>query len=289
MCHREYHDFRPRDPRFRLSARRDRPWFAGLRDQWDALTEAMLVVASDSVIEESGIRAQRMKRIAWLPFVTAAIVGGGVLLSLRAPRQLAANGLPYQLLNAFLLRDDIRGEIKTRIQQRDAYSIQLIVGLGVIFGAAFAQHGLERVLVAAPLLAMYFAMLILYSYRIHDVLVRYLRDEVEPFIAKVVTATTVATDESARWTEHLEWENWYASKGRLRPGLRRRFFYWVAWLTTVGALAYLWVIERTDVTFQVVLAITTIAYLIALLVLTRVFWPELKPLSRSTIPAPPSS
>ncbi len=66
-------------------------------------------------------------------------------------------GNPYDHLEA--IRSDIRDEIKRRIGQRDSYSVQLTVAVGALAGAAFARVELERALLAAPLVSIYFTVL----------------------------------------------------------------------------------------------------------------------------------
>jgi hypothetical protein len=191
---------------------------------------------------------------------------------------LGLAGSSVRFVHLLSLRDDIRGEIKTRIQQRDSYSIQLIVALGVIFVVAFAQHGLDKVLIAAPLVSIYFTMLILYSYRIHDVLARYLRLEIEPRLADlVINDSERDSSRGLRWRHDLEWESWYISHGRLRPGLRRSFFYWISLATTIATLAYLWALYFNEATFRVVLIAMSAGYFVSLLTLTLVFRHELSP------------
>ena len=112
------------------------------------------------------------------------------------------------------LRLDIRGEIKQRIEQRDRYSIQLTLAIGAIFGVALSRDDFVRILLAAPLVSLYFMSLIQYSYRIHSVLARYLRDVVEPALA-----------DHLGLERELEWELWYAMKAREIPGIRSGFFF----------------------------------------------------------------
>jgi hypothetical protein len=181
------------------------------------------------------------------------------------------------------IREDIRSEIRTRIQQRDGYSIQLIVVLGAVFAAAFAQRGLDKVLIVAPLASIYFTMLILYSYRLHDVLARYLRTEIEPRTAQIVIdAAPGAAGSPSAWARELEWENWYVSRARLRPGLRRSFFYWIAVATTIGAMTYLWIVHGGESPFRVVLVVSSCTYALSILLTPIVFRREIEPFRHAT-------
>lgn len=147
------------------------------------------------------------------------------------------------------LRADVRDEIKRRIEQRDKYSIQLTVALAAILAVAFSKPELSRVLVAAPLVSIYFTVLILYSYRIHRVLTRYLRDVLEPELAETV-GTSV----------ELETETYYSHHAV--AGIRRSFFIVALWVTTTSSLVFLMLSEASG-SFGYVLVVLATLYLIA--------------------------
>jgi hypothetical protein len=130
-----------------------------------------------------------------------------------------------QILHYQALREDVRTEIKTRIQQRDNFSTQFITALGAIVAVAFAKDGFEKVILIAPLIVIYYTMQIMYSYRVHDILARYLREEIEPTLTRLCKGNP----------EH-EWERYY--KKNAKPGIRRKFFIYVMWMVSVGILAY---------------------------------------------------
>lgn len=107
---------------------------------------------------------------------------------------------------------EARDEIKRRIQQRDKYSIQLLLGIASLLAIAFGVRAYAGILVAAPLVSSYYVTLILYSYEIHGKLNRFLREKIEP-----------------RWAEEIQidplefgLENWF-SKNSV-PGIRKLFF-----------------------------------------------------------------
>lgn len=127
-----------------------------------------------------------------------------------------------------VLREDVRDEVKRRIQQRDQYSMQLTVALGAIAIGASSAKGTHMFFAVAPLVSIYFTALILYSYRIHDLLATYLRQEIEPEFAALCNVPTPK-----------EWETWYLNSGQ-RPGVRRWFFVIEMWIVTVLSLAYVW-------------------------------------------------
>jgi hypothetical protein len=150
------------------------------------------------------------------------------------------------------IREDVRHEIKSRIEQRDKYSIQLTIALAAIIAVAFSQAGFRRVLLAAPLVSIYFTVLILYSYRVHGILAQYLREVLEPRLAEEFGVDL-----------GLEWENFYARNAV--PGIRRTFFITSLWVITVLSLAILFAAEwrGADMTFRAVLLAASLIYLVA--------------------------
>jgi hypothetical protein len=162
-----------------------------------------------------------------------------------------------------VLRKDVRGEIKQRIQQRDTYSIQLTFGLGALLTIALAQPGhgfdLGKVLLAAPLITIYFTVLILYSYRLHKLLALYLRDTIEPELARLCGTPLKS-----------EWEHFYALHAV--PGIRKAFFLLALWVVTAASLAFLWDAYGQQPDFSPVLGIATVIYTVAAIGVTLAFW-----------------
>jgi len=156
------------------------------------------------------------------------------------------------------IRQDIRDETKRRIEQRDKYSIQLTIALGAIVAVSFSKSGLGKVLIAAPLVSIYFTVLILYSYRIHRLLALYLREKLEPELARLCGTSP-----------DIEWETYYTAHEV--PGIRRGFFLGALWVICIVSLAYLWMAERGQAEFKMVLIFTTIIYILAALVITIIF------------------
>lgn len=150
------------------------------------------------------------------------------------------------------LRSDIRDEIKRRIEQRDKFSIQVTLGLAAIFAFAASEKGDWRVLLAAPMLSVYYTYLILYSYRVHRVLATYLRDQVEPALARTHGLPV-----------DVEWETYYARHAV--PGIRRPFFVGALWITTLAALAALFkAASVADPGWMPTVAAASVIYLAAL-------------------------
>lgn len=146
------------------------------------------------------------------------------------------------------LRTDIRGEIKQRIKQRDRFSYQLVLALGALVAVSFSEYGTPKVLIAAPLVTIYYTALILYSYKIHSAAAGYLRTVLEPQLAKLHGLST-----------DVEWETYY--KQLFVPGIRHTFFLWMLWTVSVGTLLYLWLTEREATAFKVALYGLTPLYL----------------------------
>lgn len=116
---------------------------------------------------------------------------------------------------------DGRDEIKRRIAQRDNFSTQLVLAITTSLAiAAAAGDKFVRILLVMPLAAGFFVMMILYSYRIHDRIVGYLRWELEPELA-LQSGTPI----------RIQWESYYGR--REVPGLRRNFFAWVLRLSAI--------------------------------------------------------
>jgi hypothetical protein len=180
-------------------------------------------------------------------------------------RAMTSSPLKEQVAHLEILRADARDEIKRRIEQRDKYSVQLTISLSVIIGAAFSEKGLQRVLIAAPLVSIYFSVLILYSYRVHKVLAKYLREALEPELARLCGTKL-----------RCEWENFYRQEHT--PGIRRVFFVTALWVISAVSMGYLLTYElitrgrAIDELFVWILAVVTILYLITCCWITWFFW-----------------
>lgn len=159
------------------------------------------------------------------------------------------------------IREDVRDEIKNRIKQRDDYSVQMVISLGVVAGVAFSKSEFINVLLIAPPVAMYFTMLMMYSYKLHDVLTHYLREKIEPQLSALCGIP--ASD---------EFETFYILQSR--PGMRRSFFIIMMWIVVVSPISYMWYFisyhSETALTPTTLLGIA-VSFLIAASLLTRVY------------------
>ena len=163
-------------------------------------------------------------------------------------------------LHVEALRGEARDEIKRRIEQRDKYSVQLTVALSALVAVAFSNPALGKVLIAAPLLSIYFTVLILYSYSIHDVLAEYLRTVIEPRFSHL-------TGEK----QDIEWETWYSGTAHKPPGIRRSFFLWSMWVVTAASLLFLYLTEYRTLSFTWPFRVATILYVAVCLWITAKF------------------
>ena len=162
-----------------------------------------------------------------------------------------------------LLRQDIREEMKYRMQQRDNYSIQMIIALGTLVGIAATsittQIQSNRALIAAPLISIYYTILILYSYRVHRLLSKYLREMIEPELS---IRCDISID--------FEWENWYIKNAV--PGIRKSFFLGSLWVTCILSPLYIAFSEQWQGSFLLPLAIVSALYLFVAIWITKSFW-----------------
>lgn len=136
------------------------------------------------------------------------------------------------------LRDDVRDEIKKRIGQRDSYSISLTIASGTIMAIAFSANRYEEILIALPLISIYFTVLIMYSYEIHRLAARYLREEIEPKIAKLCK-TPIS----------IEWETYYRRNSI--PGIRSSFFLIMMIIISAFSLGYLWYDDDISIDYAI--------------------------------------
>lgn len=128
------------------------------------------------------------------------------------------NEIKYNHLEA--IREDVRDEIKSRIKQRDIYSIELTVALATILGIAYSNSSFKDIILLAPLPTIYFTLLIFYSYRIHKNLSEYLRNKIEP---KFIELTNLPKD--------TEIETYFHKNSLV--GVRSLFFLLMLWVVCI--------------------------------------------------------
>lgn len=118
--------------------------------------------------------------------------------------------------------DELRNEIKLRIQQRDNLAIQYIVSLGVLSGIAFTEYKYTCFAVLLiPLITIFFSVQIFSSYSVHDRLVKFIREHIEVNLGEILEI------EKENLPNYF-WEQ-FCEKDRIRhkvknPGSRKFFF-----------------------------------------------------------------
>lgn len=122
----------------------------------------------------------------------------------------------------FNTHGEVRSEIQSRINQRDTFAIQFIVGSGAIITIGFLEFQYSPYLFfLLPIIALFYSIQILYSYTIHDRCHKFLANNIEPEIAKTL-AITKGDEERLMWEEYCDVE---AKKIKVKtPGIRKRFF-----------------------------------------------------------------
>lgn len=172
------------------------------------------------------------------------------------------------------LKDDIRDEIKRRIEQRDKYSLQLVISLATIL-AVFSVSNIgqtnidfRKVIIVAPLISIYFSVLILYSYRIHYILTKYLREKIEPKLAEL-----------HKISRDYEWENFYRIYSV--PGIRKIFFLLMPLLISAFSLLYLWLIYHSELWPWLIFI--TLVYSSFIIYILYEFWIKEKPLKKLSL------
>ncbi len=156
------------------------------------------------------------------------------------------------------LKSDARDEIKQRIKQRDEYSVQLIVALGVIIGLAFANTNFRFLVLLAPPISAYFTVLIMYSYQIHESLTKYIREIIEPTLNRLCKTNTSLITSNIKFEpedeiqQYFKFYNW--------GGLRRNFFFQVSIIILIMSDAYyIFRLQHTTYQFIGVFAETVIS------------------------------
>jgi len=87
------------------------------------------------------------------------------------------------LLNEY---EELRNELKQRIEQRDNFSVQFVVACCAVLALTVSiQNGYLVALL--PVITVFFATQIFESYRVHERLVEFIRDTIEKKICELVS------------------------------------------------------------------------------------------------------
>jgi hypothetical protein len=183
--------------------------------------------------------------------LTGGAIGRGAAQSSRQPEP-APDDPDRAIAHLERIHQDIRDEIKRRIEQRDNYSIQMTLAVGAIVAVS---AGFPAALIAAPLVVTFFTVLVLYSYQIHRLLSGYLADKIEPELARLC-----GTDPEA------EWERYY--KHVAVPGIRRSFYLASLWFFNIACPAFLF----TQAVNPLLVGSVGVVYVVAAVLVTWKFW-----------------
>ena len=161
------------------------------------------------------------------------------------------------------IKEDVRDEIKRRIRQRDNYSIQQVVILGIVAAAIFSKEipFQDEFVLFVPVIPIYFTVLILFSYRIHRIISTYLRCEIEPKLAEYC-----GTDQKN------EFEIYY--KDMAVPGIRKKFFFILMVSVIFISMSYYASTDNSNFN-QTVTVLVTIAYMIISIIIAIKFSEDL--------------
>ena len=162
------------------------------------------------------------------------------------------------------IRDDVRDEVKKRIRQRDNYSIQHIIALGVVFGASLSTEiqFADEIVLFAPFVSIYFTVLILYSYRSHRFLTTYLIEKIEPLFKELCNSET-----------GIEIETYY--KENHIPGTRKIYFYILMCIVIGLSLSYYGIKNYSDVIGLIIIIGSSISYTVASIKIFKIFEKDL--------------
>lgn len=154
------------------------------------------------------------------------------------------------------IREDIRDEIKRRIEQRDRYSIEFTIALSAIIAVSFYQAQNKFILIFLPGISNYFSWLIFYSYRIHIILVQYIYTKIEPSLSEL-----------CKLELENEWQHYY--KMHEEYGIRRPFFLIINWLITFIILFYLILTEDlSNEIYRLLICASFVIYPLSALIIT---------------------
>ena len=124
--------------------------------------------------------------------------------------------------------NELRGELKQRIAQRDSFAIQFIVSSLTIITLAIGYN--HNVLYLLPILSIFYSLQIFSSYQVHTRLVEFIRENIEKRIAEEFNEDA----KSLLWESYCDFERQMTISGKI--GGRKKFFQIV--LVTAPVLAF---------------------------------------------------
>lgn len=162
----------------------------------------------------------------------------------------------------------VRTEIKTRIDQRNSFSVQFIAATGAIMALGLKEDFKYSafLFLLLPLLSAYYCMQILYTYDLHDRCHKFLVEEIEPELSKLL-----GFNEEER--NRFFWES-YCDMGKgsyNKGGTRKLLFQIVAMVMPLIACLLFFFIGYEKKLFEtyVLIIIASCAFVIFLLISIR--------------------
>lgn len=122
--------------------------------------------------------------------------------------------------------EELRNELKQRINQRDGFSIQFILSTIAVMTIACSGNGkYSKIIFLLPVISYYFTEQIFSSYKVHGRLVEFIRENIEKQIANEIKETEPSD---------TLWESYCAKVRKLeidnRTGSRKKFFSFINFL-----------------------------------------------------------
>ena len=120
------------------------------------------------------------------------------------------------------VQEDLRGEVKQRVAQRDGFATQFIIACGTVITISLLDFAYSFFLIwFIPIVTIFYSVLILYSYTIHDNITSFLRKHIEPEISRLLKI-------SHPHRQNFLWETRCAYDRTMEktkfPGIRKGFF-----------------------------------------------------------------
>lgn len=120
------------------------------------------------------------------------------------------------------LQEDLRGEIKQRISQRDGFATQFLVACGTVITISFLDFSYAAFLIwLMPLATIFYSLQILYSYVMHENLTDFLMNHIEPAMSELIG---IELTQRSNWFWELRCSLDRDSAKTKYPGIRKNFF-----------------------------------------------------------------
>lgn len=123
---------------------------------------------------------------------------------------------------------DLRDEIKMRIAQRNNFALQFIITIGALLGFGFSENKYSGYcLLAIPLTSIYFFVQVFNSYAIHDLLAKFIRENIEVKIAYIMNISSNHMHEYF-WERYCQFDR---EKHKIKfSGINKQFYEYVIFI-----------------------------------------------------------